>query len=70
MILLIILLFLVLSSIDILPLYQKKSWKEIAVYSLFMLISLSLATALILEIEVTNPTDVITAIFRPLSPLK
>ncbi len=67
---LVVLLFLFLGSIDVIPLYQKKMWKEIAVHSLFMFISLSLALALVLGVEVINPTDIIENIFMPLSPLK
>lgn len=67
---LVVILFIFLSSIDVIPLYQNKMWKELAVHSLFMFISLSLALALILGIEVINPTDVIESIFMPLSPLK
>ncbi len=70
MVILVILLFLFLSSLDVIPLYREKMWKEIAVHSLFMLISLSLALALILDVEVVNPTDIIENIFKPLNPLK
>lgn len=66
---LIVLLFIFLSSIDVIPLYHEKMWKEIAVHSLFMLISLSLALALILRLEIINPTDIIESIFKPLSPV-
>lgn len=67
---LIVLLFIFLSSIDIIPLYHEKMWKEMAVHSLFMFINLSLALALVLGVEVVNPTDIIEIIFKPLSPLK
>jgi len=67
---LVILLFIILGSIDIIPLYRNKMWREIVVHSLFMIISLSLALALILGIEIINPTDIIVSIFRPLSPIQ
>lgn len=67
---LLILLFIILGSIDIIPLYRNKMWREIVVHSLFMIISLSLALALILGIEIINPTDIIVSIFRPLSPIQ
>ncbi len=66
---LVIVLFIALSSLDTVPLYQKKMWREFTVHTLFMLISLSLALALILGVEVVNPTDVIESIFKPFSPL-
>ncbi len=69
MAILIILLFLFLSSFDIVPLYQKKMWKEIAAHSLIMLINLSFALALLSGIEVINPIDIIEIIFKPLSPI-
>ena len=65
----VIILFLALASLDIVPLYHQKMWKEITVHTFFTVISLALALALILGIEVINPTDVIEAIFKPLSPL-
>ncbi len=66
---LVIILIVFLGSLDTVPLYRKKMWKEMAFHTLFMLINLSLALALVLGIEVINPTDIIEAIFKPFSPL-
>ncbi|RQD76838.1 MAG: hypothetical protein D5R97_03650 [Candidatus Syntrophonatronum acetioxidans] len=67
MIFLVILMFIALGSLDMVPLYKRKKWREMALHTIFMLIGLFLALGMVLNIEILNPTGFLESFFRPLS---
>lgn len=59
----------VIIAIDVPPLLKKKLKKELWIFSILLLIGVSLSIAKALNVKIPNPLDWITAIFQPLSDM-
>ncbi|MCL6639279.1 MAG: hypothetical protein K6T80_06325 [Firmicutes bacterium] len=67
MVFLLILAFLIIIALEVPGLVQKKAWRELAAFSVFLLLGFALALPQVLGFRVPNPNEAIEALFRPLS---
>ncbi|MCL6635943.1 MAG: hypothetical protein K6T29_09300 [Peptococcaceae bacterium] len=47
-------------------LVKKRMWRELAVFSLYWTVALTLSVPQVLQVELPNPNKAIEALFRPL----
>ncbi|GGB54020.1 hypothetical protein [Fictibacillus barbaricus] len=59
----------VIIAIDVPPLVRKKRKKELAIFSSLLLFGTALSIALARGVQIPNPLDFITWIFKPFSEL-
>ncbi|PKM83016.1 MAG: hypothetical protein CVU89_02500 [Firmicutes bacterium HGW-Firmicutes-14] len=67
MIVLLGLVFLAIIAFEVPGMLKKQQWRELAAFSVLMLIAMALSFAQLLGLPVPNPTPVIEAIFEPVS---
>jgi len=66
-------LFLILASAAIMviveapPLVKKKRWKDLRVFSGFLLVGVTLGMVLVFRLPFPNPTPLIEGIFKPVT---
>jgi hypothetical protein len=66
-------LFLILASAAVIvlveapPLVKKKKWKDLSVFTGFLLIGLTLGFVLVFRLPFPNPTPFIEGIFKPVT---
>ncbi len=65
MIALLALVFIAIIAFDVPGLVRKKMWRELAAFSVLLLIGMVLGFGLVLELPLPNPTKGIEAVFRP-----
>ncbi|MDA8212372.1 MAG: hypothetical protein M0021_10930 [Clostridia bacterium] len=65
MIVLLITAFLIIILIDVPRLVKGRMWRELAAFSVFLLIGMALAIPQTLGKKVPNPNTLIEAIFKP-----
>lgn len=59
----------VIVAIDVPPLVRKKRKKELWIFSILLVIGTGLSIALAMDIQIPNPLDFISWIFKPFSEL-
>lgn len=67
MIVLLILVFAVIIAFEVPGLVKKKMWRELAAFSVLLLIGMVLSFGQALKLPLPNPTRGIEAVFRPVS---
>jgi len=63
--LLVLIVFLAIIWLEVPPLVRQKMWRELIVFSLFMLIGMALSIPQVLGIPVPSPNGPIELIFQP-----
>ncbi|NPV71553.1 MAG: hypothetical protein HPY55_13090 [Firmicutes bacterium] len=66
---LLIALFAGIVLFEVPGLVKKKMWRELAAFSIYLLIGMALSIPQALGVRLPNPTKAIEALFRPLSEL-
>lgn len=61
------LIFIVIIAIDAPVLIKKRMWRELAAFSVLLIIGMVYSYGQVLDLPLPNPTDYITAIFKPVS---
>lgn len=69
MIVLLLILFTGIVLFEVPGLVKKKMWRELVVFSVYMVFGASLSILEVLQIEVLNPAKVIEALLKPLTDL-
>lgn len=59
--------FILIIAFEAPGLVRKKMWRELAAFSVLMLIGMVYSYGLVLDLPLPNPTDYIMAIFKPVS---
>lgn len=67
MIILLILVFAAIIALEVPGLLRKKMWRELAAFSVLLLIGMVLSFGQVLKLPLPNPTRGIEAVFRPVS---
>ncbi len=67
MIALLVLVFIAIIAWEAPGLVRKKMWRELAAFSVLLLIGMVLSFGSVLELPLPNPTKGIEAVFRPAS---
>ncbi|WP_273484869.1 hypothetical protein [Desulforamulus ruminis] len=65
MIILIVLAFGVIVFLEVPGLVKKKAWRELAVFSFFLILGFTLALLQVMGVALPNPNHAIEALFRP-----
>lgn len=65
MIFLLIAVFLIIIFIDVPRLVKERMWRELAAFSVFLLIGMALAIPQAIGKKVPNPNTLIEALFKP-----
>ncbi|MDH7578327.1 MAG: hypothetical protein QHH75_11040 [Bacillota bacterium] len=69
MIALLILLFIGIILLEVPGLVKKKMWRELAAFSLYLLLGMALIFSQAVGIKLPDPTRAIEALFKPLADL-
>lgn len=69
MLIFIIIAALIISFIETPSLIRQKKWKDLAVFSGFLISGLVLGVILALHLAFPNPTQVIESVFKPVTQL-
>ncbi|MBE3572907.1 MAG: hypothetical protein IMW95_08135 [Moorella humiferrea] len=64
---LILIAFLVIAYLDATHLWQKKSWRELAVMGVVWCLGLALSLALALNLPVPSPAQILARVFGPVT---
>jgi len=64
-----LLLFAVIILLEVPGLVKKKMWRELAAFSLYVVIGMGISIPLLLGIKLPNPNKTVEALFKPLSEL-
>ncbi|HHV06999.1 MAG TPA: hypothetical protein GXX69_02115 [Firmicutes bacterium] len=67
MMFLLILIYLAVIAFEIPKLVREKKWRDLVVFSLFMLLAVGLSLPMAMGVEIPNPTRYITRILAPIS---
>ncbi|MFZ5649786.1 MAG: hypothetical protein ACOY4I_02880 [Bacillota bacterium] len=67
MLLLLSFIFIAIIAIEAPGLVKKRMWRELAAFSVLLLIGMVYSYGQVLDLPLPNPTDYIMAIFKPVS---